>query len=276
MTPNFSAVSALQEKQLIDKLEMARQLISHPAEKGRSLEVEVAAVLRELLPAQYGVGTGFIASHGPDGSQLSAQLDVIIYDAIRGGPITRLAGCEVYPIESVYAYVEVKAVLSFAEWSEEKSRDNSLQRCLRQNTALRKLKTRFFLEPTPPIGSQVVGSDAWMSLRAFVFAFEIAEKYSPVELAQLMSDLSKRFGAHLHGVAVLNRILLFTQAVDARVAKPEDYYHVAFTTANVLTALRLQLLQALGSFSRPHDSWIPAWNLYFDDIKDWEKVSPRT
>ena len=110
--PSFSKISLIEERGLLDKLQLARELISHPAEKGRSLEEEVAAILRTILPPEYGVGTGFVVFHGKQGPELSTQLDIIIYDAVRSGPLGRLAACEVYPIEGVYGYVEVKASIN--------------------------------------------------------------------------------------------------------------------------------------------------------------------
>jgi hypothetical protein len=110
--PKFRKVSQLQGTALIDRQKIARELTDHPREKGRGLETDVAAVLRDILPAEYGVGTGFVAHIGDDAAELSAQLDVIIYDAIRGGPIGNVSTtCEVYSLEAVYGYVEVKAQL---------------------------------------------------------------------------------------------------------------------------------------------------------------------
>jgi len=33
----------------------------------------------------------------PEGSRLSSQLDIIIYDALRSGPIVSLETCDVFP-----------------------------------------------------------------------------------------------------------------------------------------------------------------------------------
>ena len=272
--PNFGAVSALQEKQLHAKLLMARALIAHPAEKGRSLEVEVAAVVRELLPAEYGVGTGFVAYHEEGTAKLSPQLDIIIFDALRSGPISRLAGCEIYPIEAVYAYIEVKASVDFASWKDEKTQDDSLQHCLLLNSGLRKLTARSYLEPTPPIGVQRVPGTT-MPIRAFVFAFEAAGSHEPRELAQRMSNLAEQCGAHIHGVLILDRVYLQSKAVDVKTARPEDHHHVLFSASSPFTTFRTHLLSALGSFPRPQSRWSTDWERYFADAPDWAEVAPN-
>lgn len=277
--PGFSEVSRLQERALHDQLLIARELISHPAEKGRSLEGVVQAVLREMLPSEYGVGTGFVAYHGPNGPELSAQLDIIIYDAIRNGPLSRLAACEVYPIEAVYGYVEVKASLSLPSHDIKTLPNNSMQLCMKKNNVIRDMKTRTFWKPDyvgSPIKADLISINNWLSLRAFVFAFE-AEGLAandPVQLAQGMSDCAKQYNAHLHGVLVLDNAYLTTIPVDVTVADPEDYYHVSYTTTDALTAFKLHLLKALGTFQRPQSGWVPAWETYFELTTRWDRIEP--
>ncbi len=161
-TPSFNEISAIEERILLSKLEIARKLISHSPEKGRSLENEVAAVIRQMLPPEYGVGSGFIVFHGDDGPELSSQLDIIIYDAIKGGPLGRMSSCEVYPIESVYGYIEVKASIRVAGPKAKKLPKNSLQVCLKQNEILRRMKKRLYWSPNigSPMKARPVEYDA--------------------------------------------------------------------------------------------------------------------
>src|SRR5262245_60722705 len=111
-SPDFLDLSKIEEELLQSKLDAVRKTISHAGEKGRSLESEVTTLLRSFLPGEYGLTTGFIVYHGEDGPRLSPQLDIIIYDQIRSGPIARLTTCDVLPLEAVYGYVEVKSSLT--------------------------------------------------------------------------------------------------------------------------------------------------------------------
>lgn len=191
----------------------------------------------------------------------------------------RLAACEVYPIEAVFGYVEVKASLRVAAADTESPPNNSLQRCMAQNHALRKMKTRRFWDTSyggSPIRTNLVTAKNWLSLRAFVFAFEaegtVAE--NPAQLAQAMSDSAKQHEAHLHGVIILDRVYLTTIPVEVETADPGDYYHVSYTTEHPFTAFRLHLLKALGTFQRPDNTWIPALETYFELPTNWKTVRP--
>jgi uncharacterized protein DUF6602 len=109
--PNFSDLNAIEERLLLAKLEAVRAAIVHAGEKGRALENGVQTLLRSILPAEYGLSTGFVVYHTPEGPRLSSQLDIIIYDALRSSPIVSLETCDVFPLEAVHGYVEVKATL---------------------------------------------------------------------------------------------------------------------------------------------------------------------
>src|SRR5262245_8320044 len=158
-SPNFQELAAIEEQMLASRLEAARLVITHGGEKGRSLEAEVNALLRTFLPAEYGLSTGFIAYHSERTIRLTPQLDIIIYDAVRSGTNARMATCDVYPIEAVYGYVEVKASLqsvsndakamqSFQNSNDAKDLpDNSIERCIANNKEFRKMRDRRFWVP---------------------------------------------------------------------------------------------------------------------------------
>src|SRR5688572_25678777 len=143
MSPDFSKLAALEENVLVAKLEAVRASISHGGEKGRALEFDVRQLLRGMLPPEYGLTTGFIASTSASGAvSLSSQLDIIIYDAIRHSPLIHLESWDVLPIEAVYGYVEVKASLTSSSDSAAKPASNSIEACIATNLELRKLKER--------------------------------------------------------------------------------------------------------------------------------------
>ncbi len=269
----------MRERGLRDQLSIAREFISHPAEKGRSLEREVAAVLRQILPSEYGVGTGFVVFHGPHGPELSSQLDIIIYDAVRGGALGHLAACEVYPIEVVYGYVEVKATISLRRGRKENPVSNSIQRCMEQNHVLRQMKTRHFWNTSyggSPVRTSLVSVENWLSPRGFVFAFEADGNTAkdPDRFAQEMSDCARDCDAHLHGVLILDNVYLTTIPVDTKIADPRDDYDVSYTTEQPFTAFQLHFLKALSTFQRPPEYWTPAWETYFELPTKWKTVRP--
>jgi hypothetical protein len=108
---SLSDLAHAEERLLSAKLDAVRAAIRHSAEKGRALEVHMLEFLRSFLPREYGLTTGFVAYHDGAASKLSKQLDIIIYEAIHGAPLASLGTCDVFPIESVLGYAEIKAAL---------------------------------------------------------------------------------------------------------------------------------------------------------------------
>ena len=97
-TPNLTELNRIEEQVLLARLSAVRASIVHAGEKGRDLEFHVRGLLRALLPAEYGLTTGFIAYAEEDTVKLTPQLDIVIYDAIRYSPIVRMESCDVLPL----------------------------------------------------------------------------------------------------------------------------------------------------------------------------------
>ena len=137
--PDFTKLTALEEVALAARLDAIRATITHGGEKGRALEQSVLLLLRDILPAEYGLSTGFVAYRADGEIKLSRQLDIIIYDAVRTGPLARLTACDVFPLEAVYGYVEIKATIQSSSDEAKKPADNSIEHCLAQNQELRRI-----------------------------------------------------------------------------------------------------------------------------------------
>lgn len=108
------------EEILRSRLKEIRAVIDHPGEKGSAFEMICSNLIRPYLPGRYGVATGFIAwikENTEDKEQnykieVSNQMDIIIYDATYGAPLINVGTCEIFPIECVYATIEVKTRLN--------------------------------------------------------------------------------------------------------------------------------------------------------------------
>lgn len=279
-TPSFGALHKIEERLLVAKLQAARQAISHAGEKGRALESEVSSLIRSFLPSEYGISTGFIVYHTDSGPKLSSQLDIIIYDAIRTGPIAKLSTCDVFPLEAVYAYIEVKAILQSTSDEAEKYSENSIEKCLENNKRLRNMKDRRFWTPSndSPVTIELK-STRWLGLRSYVIAFEpkgtIASDTDA--FAQRMSTAASKLGppTHLHGVFIADHAYFSTRPVDVRKAKEDDYYHVRYVKDNAFTAFKLSLISALSSYPRFPESWSPAFDQYYQNQIEWFECSPE-
>lgn len=276
-TPQFYVLAKIEEDSLLAKLEAVRNTISHAGEKGRSLETEISNLLRAFLPAEYGLSTGFVAYHTSNGVRLSTQLDIIIYDSLRCGPIARLGSCDVFPLEAVYGYVEVKVSLQSSSDQAKRYAENSIEACILKNKDIRSMRRRYYYQPVLDDITQAVCKPAvWMPIRSYIFAFEPMGSIAsnPPDMARRISEFSKQTkNVHLHGIFIGGSAYYSTIAVDPRKAKPDDFNHIKFTKNGILSAFKWSILHDLSRFPRHPDHWTPALNKY-DETKQRWGVSP--
>ncbi len=277
-TPNLSELNRIEEQILLARLSAVRASIIHAGEKGRDLEFHVRRLLRDLLPAEYGLTTGFIA-YVEDGSvKLSTQLDIVIYDAVRYSPLVRMESCDVLPLEAVYGYVEVKATLRSTSDEAKELAHDSIEAIVQKNTAIRALRERVFYNTI--IGSPIQTEKRtmqWLAPRAYVVAFEAVgtSAISPDKFAKRLADVLKRQEyAHLHGVLLPDLGFYYTRAVDVLSANADEYYHVKYTTDHPLLAFKSILLEGLATFQRPPVEWYPAIDRYLNHKGQWQEQSP--
>ena len=277
-SPDFASLSKVEEELLAARLAAVRLSITHAGEKGRALEHQVHQFLRDLLPHEYGLTTGFVAWLSPHGLVLSPQLDIIIYDAIRHSPLIHLETCDVLPLEAVYGYVEVKASLRSSTHSNSSLADDSIEPCVHKNGLIRKMRSRVF---HVPLGGSPIEMEMqrrhWLAVRGYVVAFETRGNIakSADNFAKKMAQaLRKEAMAHIHGVLIPNHGFFFTRAVNAATASDDDLHRVRYTTNHPLLAFKALLLQGLATFDRPPSDWTPAIDQYFAHDPQWKERSP--
>ncbi len=269
--PDFGVFSAVEERLLQARLDAVRAAVAHRGEKGRSLEAEVITLLRSFLPHEYGLSTGFVAYRTEGGIRLSKQLDIIIYDALRYGPLMRLGACDVFPLEAAYAYIEVKAAIQSTSDDAKAFPENSIEDLLATNAEIRKMRRRGFYVPVP---DSVAETYLWedekqtLSIRGYVVAFEAAGDVAknPAAMAARMATVSARNGGHIHGLLVAG------QAFYSNIAGEPG---IVYTTEHSLSVFRWSLLQALTRFTRFPENWAPALGLYGPQTK-FLRANPTT
>ena len=84
-------------------------LMLHRGELGRITEEIIKGVLDRTLPKRFSIGTGVIINSDGD---VSAQTDIVIYDNFFISPLLSEYGARVFPVECVYATIEVKSILT--------------------------------------------------------------------------------------------------------------------------------------------------------------------
>ncbi len=87
-------------------------LMPHRGELGRITEEIIKGVLERTLPKRFSIGTGVIINSN---GEVSAQTDIVIYDNFFNSPLLTDYGARVFPVECVYATIEVKSVLNLRD-----------------------------------------------------------------------------------------------------------------------------------------------------------------
>lgn len=275
---SFEEFTEIENNILCSRLKAIRAVVNHSGEKGRALENTVSSFLRSILPREYGVSTGFIAYSTDEGVKLSSQLDIIIYDALRGAPIVSLESCDIFPIEYVYAYVEVKTSVKSSSDDAGKLSDNSIERCLEINKQLREINERHFWVPAPDTTTGAIPHCVKdIAIRSFLFSFtsEGTTARDPKKLSHRISEFSKQTGhpVHFHGIFIAD--LGFFQTIPLEPGEPENlHFRVRYTINNPLIRFKVELISSLCRFQRipENEDWVPALDLYYGSFNEWIKT----
>jgi hypothetical protein len=83
--------------------------INHALTRGEIREKEIIDALRPHIPKRFEMGTGVVVNAG---GEQSKQQDVIISDALAGTPFLGKGDIGVYPVEIVFATLQVRSRIS--------------------------------------------------------------------------------------------------------------------------------------------------------------------
>jgi len=124
--------------------------IPNKLNRGREREKIVQSFLDEFLPKQYSVGYGFTVATN---NQESPEEDIVMYDEINNPLLSRFATLQKFPIESVYAIIEVKSVLNKKELKDSFKKIRAVKELPRVGGFTKMLQeTVVFPPPSPPLG----------------------------------------------------------------------------------------------------------------------------
>ena len=183
---------------------LAKSLIEHPAEKGRIVEAVVKTALRTILPGRFSIGTGFIITAS---GKVSTQQDLVIYDAVYNAPMILEGGTGLYPVECVYASVEVKSTLDA----------NAIESTTKaigeiRSYAAEKRYSVFGVGETDDGNSVAAEIEVEQPLAPRSFMFAIRSGFAKVETVErTLVQATTANSAHLHGLAVMDRDWFLSQ-----------------------------------------------------------------
>jgi hypothetical protein len=171
---------------------LAELVRDHPGEYGGIIENAVAELLRNLLPDAFSIGTGFVIDS--EGHR-SRQSDIVIYDSLSSFDLFGYGGRFLFPVECVYATVEVKKTLdkstvdqacqNIASIKQLRTKAPSVCKWVKAEDGTMEFREHY---PTPPRGIIIAYQSNTQNLATIRGWFEEAFKHLPD--ANLHPDLS--------------------------------------------------------------------------------------
>lgn len=211
--PGIESYYKAQEQMFNLQSQIMTGILSHYGERGRNDEKYLVEFLKKILPHRFGLGTGFIVSS--DISQTrSNQTDIIIIDKFWNSPLYQELAAEVYPIETVFATIEVKGLIS--KDKKGRNRKSDLDHALESISKIRELaKSKHYVSYTAMPKSEeepdkkVVYPEYYqMSLPPRSYIFTYAKKgWRDLNAFRnhLINKLKEYPKAHIHGIIVLEK-----------------------------------------------------------------------
>jgi Domain of unknown function (DUF6602) len=178
--------------------------LSHYGERGRNDEQRVREFLEQVLPRRFSIGSGFLVCSKP-GVPPSNQTDIVIFDGINNSPLHSERVANVYPVEMVYATVEVKATLTPTRLLEACQAIQKVRELGRHQLYIDYIAMPKDADHPEQLVSVPIPRATTTPPRAFVFAFDQKGIGSIDKLQDALRAAVARTGAHIHGLVVANK-----------------------------------------------------------------------
>ena len=96
-------------QQLRSEVDFINSLFEHQGVKGAGNESALRELITKFIPKRYGVGTGVVIDrHGKP----SRQCDIVVYDTFLYPSLLSLTSVHLFPVDLVYATIEVKTTIN--------------------------------------------------------------------------------------------------------------------------------------------------------------------
>ncbi len=181
-------------EQLWSRFEDIRELMEHEGAKGQRVEEEIRNLLKTFLPERYGYGSGLVIDSEGGELDRSRQQDILVLDRFFNPRLFLDEEPTVYPVDVVYAGIEVKTSLD----------KNEMSRAFRNIASLKRLKylrrtiTAFQANAissgftTPPLGFVVAYDTDTRNCDTLLHRFaECASEYDPFFYPEFVCVLNR-------------------------------------------------------------------------------------
>ena len=109
--------------QLQAEVDLINALVPHNATKGTLNEESLRRILASFLPSRYAVGTGFVIDSLGGRSR---QVDLLVFDELYSSKLFKTFSQVLFPVETVFACIEVKTSIDKAGLTEVAEENRSI------------------------------------------------------------------------------------------------------------------------------------------------------
>ena len=102
-------------QQLQTEVDLINSLVPHNSTKGTLNEQSLHRILTSFLPSRYSIGSGLVIDSS---GKRSRQVDLVVFDEFHMSKLFRTTSQVLFPVETVFACIEVKTSVNKADLNE--------------------------------------------------------------------------------------------------------------------------------------------------------------
>jgi len=201
-------------QKLKSDFELLSSQLSHSLSTGEAREFVLKELLRQYLPAKLGAEKGVIIS-SVENELPSKQIDIIIYDKLNTPVLYSVENLRIFPIEGVYAVIEVKSYLD----------SEALKNAIENVRSVKKMTKKAFIEQKGAIVSTVnLYGKEWKYFPVMGFIFS----YAGIKNIKLLKDKLKKYDDleslenNIDTVCILNNAIITNQNPDGTIVVTKE------------------------------------------------------
>jgi len=219
--------------------ELLSSQLSHSLSTGEVREFVLKELLRQYLPAKLGVEKGIIIS-SVENELPSKQIDIIIYDKLNTPVLYNAENLRIFPIEGVYAVIEVKSNLD----------STALKDAIENIRSVKKMTKKAFIEQKGAIIHTVnlYGKEwEYFPVMGFIFSYAGIKDIKLLKEELQQEDDLENLENNIDTVCILNDAVITNQNKDGTivVTKEPDTRRGFIKTSDSLLLFYLLMMHVL-------------------------------
>jgi len=177
--------------------------LSHSLSTGEAREFVLKELLRQYLPARLGVEKGIVIS-SVENEPPSKQIDIIIYDKLNIPILYNAGNLRIFPIEGVYAVIEVKSNLN----------SKTLKDAIENIRSVKKMTKKAFFEQKGAIIHTVnlYGKEwEYFPVMGFIFSYNSIKDFKLLKDELQQNDDLENLENNIDTICILNNSVITNQ-----------------------------------------------------------------